>query len=131
MPYKLDTSDLITIAMSAARVMPARVELSDGSSRPDPNGRQAMHKITGLPVYQVDAVIPGAADDPKSRMTAITVKVASATPPQVTPGLPVRFDGLAITVYTDSRTNQAAISWSSDGAETVVPAPAGRRAEAA
>jgi hypothetical protein len=115
--------------MSDARPAPARVELSDGTTRTDPNGRQATHKVSGLPVWQIDVVIPGAAGDERSRMTTATVKVGCAHKPQVTPGMPVRFVNLAVLAYVDQQTGRAAMSWSSEGVEPA--AVAGRSADKA
>lgn len=113
--FPIDSNRLTLIAMSGARPAPARAELSDGSSRVIP-GQQATHKVSGLPVWQIDAVIPGDVADERGRMTTLTAKVACAARPDVTPGLPVRFVNLAVLAYvgTDGR---AAMSWSADGVE--------------
>ena len=122
--FPIDSDRLTLIAMSGARPAPARAELSDGSSRVIP-GQQAVHKVSGLPVWQVDAVIPGDANDERGRMTPVTVKVASATRPDATPGLPVRFVNLAVLAYVGND-GRAAMSWSAEGVAPAAPAGRGR-----
>lgn len=126
MPYPIDSSRLVIIATSGARPAPAMAELSDGSMRAVP-GEQAKHKTSGLPIYQVDAVIPGDATDEKSRATPVTVKVATATKPEVQVGMPVRFTNLGLVAYV-GRDGRAALSWSADGIEPAIPARADRAA---
>lgn len=113
--FPIDSTRINLIAMSGARPAPARAELSDGTSRVVP-GQQAMHKISGLPVWQVDAVIPGDANDERGRMTPVTVKVATTVRPEVTPGMPVRFTNLAVLAYVGND-GRAAMSWSAEGVE--------------
>lgn len=117
---------LTIFAMSGARPAPARAELSDGTSRVIP-GEQATHKQSGLPLWQCDAVIPGDATDEKSRALNLTVKVASATKPDVQPGVPVRFENLAVIAYVDGN-GRAALSWSASGVQLVAPARGERAA---
>lgn len=111
----VDSSKITILAMSGARPMPARVELSDGSSRVDPNGAQATHRVTGKPIFQIDCVLPADPDDPKARMLTFAVKVACDERPTVTPGLPVRFIDLAVLTYSDQQTGRATLSWSATG----------------
>lgn len=125
--FPIDSNRIALIAMSGARPAPARAELSDGSSRVIP-GQQAVHKVSGLPVWQIDFVIPGDADDERGRMYTATAKVAAAARPAVTPGMPVRFSNLAVLAYVDQGSGRAALSWSADGVEPVAVAT-GRRTE--
>lgn len=112
----VDASRLpLVLAMSPVRPALARVELSDGSTRPDPNGTQAMDKITGLPQYLLDCVIPS--EDEGGRMTTINLKIASATRPSVTPGTPIRLIDAAVLAYVDQQSGRAALSWSCTGVE--------------
>lgn len=130
--FPIDSNRLVLLAMSGARPAPARAELSDGSSRVIP-GQQATHKVSGLPVWQIDAVIPGDATDERGRMTPVTVKVACHVRPDVTPGLPVRFVNLAVIAYVDQGSGRAAMSWSAEGVEpaTAATGPRGRTENAA
>ena len=127
MPAIPVASDKLTvIAMSGCRPAPARATLADGSSRVIP-GEQAMHKVSGLPLYQLDCVIPGDGTE-QGRMLTFTAKVASATRPEVTPGLPVEFVNLQVLAYVDQGSGRAALSWSADGAKTASAARSADRA---
>src|SRR4051794_38450299 len=83
----VDSTRIVLIALSGARPMPARVELSDGTTRIDPNGAQATHKITGARLWQIDAAMAADPADERGRAVNMTVKVATNERPMVQPGL--------------------------------------------
>jgi hypothetical protein len=127
MAIPVDTNKITILAMSGARPAPARAELADGTTRVVP-GQQALHKVSGLPVWQIDCVLPADAADEKGRMTTFTAKVATTEKPIVMPGMPVRFVDLMVLAYVDQGSNRAALSWSASGVE---PAHAARNEKAA
>jgi hypothetical protein len=118
----IDTARLALIAMSGARPGAAFAELSDGSTRRFVPGQQGTDRATGLPLWEVDAVAPAAADDERGRMTTLTVKIAAQyAPDDVTPGQPVRFVDLEVRPAVGKRDGKLALYWSASG---VAPAAA-------
>src|SRR4051794_41962251 len=91
----IDTTKFRPLALSGARPGAAFAELADGSTRFVP-GQQGTDRDTGLPVWEIDAVAPAAADDERGRMTTLTVKIVGQHAPAVTPGMPVAFEGLEV-----------------------------------
>ena len=120
MALPIDTNRFALIAMSGARPGAAYAELADGSSRFVP-GQQGVDRDTGLPIWEIDAVAPAAADDERGRMTAITVKIAAQHQPSVTPGTPVQFVDLEVRPAVGKRDGKLALYWSASGV-----APAGK-----
>jgi hypothetical protein len=116
----IDTSRFHLIAMSTARPGAAFAELADGSMRFVP-GQQGVDRDTGLPVWEVDAVAPAAADDERGRMTTVTVKIVSQHAPQVQVASPVVFTDLEVRPAVGKRDGKLALYWNASG---VVPAAA-------
>jgi hypothetical protein len=110
----IDNTRLALIAMSGARPGAAFAELADGSTRFVP-GQQGTDRDTGLPIWEIDAVAPAAADDDRGRMTTLTVKIVGQHAPSVTPGAPVQFVDLEVRPAVGKRDGKLALYWSASG----------------
>ncbi len=108
------------IAMSTARPGAAFAELADGTTR-FVAGQQGVDRETGLPVWEVDAVVAAVADDDRARMTTLTVKIASQTAPQVAIGQPITFTDLECRPAVGKKDGRLALYWTASGVAPATP----------
>lgn len=117
-----------TIPVDAARInlistgkviaVPAWVVMSDGSRRPDPNGRQEMDEATGLPLWRVEVIMPADPGDERDKTDVTEVTVAAKDQPDPGSfGEVLTFEGLTVSPgYLNRKTNQlTAPRWAGTG----------------
>lgn len=115
--YPIDTARVRLISTGNVTAVPAWVELSDGSRRPDPNGRQETDDA-GRPLWRVEVITPADEGDDRDRTAVAEITIASPDQPDPgTFGELLQFDGLSVTPgYLNKRTGQVtAPRWSADG----------------
>ncbi len=79
--YPVDAERAVMISTGAVSPVQVWVELSDGSRRPDPSGRQES-SADGRPLWRVEVVTPAVEGDERDRTEVITVTVASHARPE-------------------------------------------------
>lgn len=93
---KIDTDRTDLRSTGVVSPVPLWVELSDGSRRPDPNGRQAIDE-QGRPRWVVELVAPADEKDERDATTVVKVEIASHDRPDAGPfGAAVKLDDLAM-----------------------------------
>lgn len=113
---KIDTDRTDLRSTGVVSPVPLWVELSDGSRRPDPNGRQATDE-QGRPRWIVECVAPAADDDERDQTSVVRVEICSHDRPDPGQfGALVRFDELAMsTPYVRKDGKLSAPMWSATG----------------
>lgn len=115
--YPIDANRVRLVSTGTVTPVAVWVELSDGSRRPDPNGRQEVDE-QGRAMWRVEVIIPGDDDDERDRTGVAEVTVASKDRPEVGGfGELLHFDGLMVSPgYVNKRTGQLTVPrWSADG----------------
>jgi hypothetical protein len=123
--YPIDASRVRLISTGTVSPVTAWVELSDGSRRPDPNGRQDKDD-QGRLLWRVEVIMPADEGDDRDKTGVAEVTVASNQEPD--PGAfgdLLQFEGLVMSPgYLNKRTNTlTAPRWSAEG----IARPAGAR----
>jgi hypothetical protein len=106
----IDGQALTLVATGKYRAVPKYAEIADGSRRAVPGSQET--DGTGTPLWAVDVLLD---DDDSDRAQAVSVKVASASEPQLPKYQPVQFVGLTCTPYVDRNTRRVALSFSASG----------------
>ena len=115
--YPIDTDRVNLISAGVVSPVAKWVELSDGSRRPDPTGRQDVDD-QGRALWRVEVIAPADEADARDKTSVVEVLVASAERPEPGPlGTPVRFEGLVMTPgYVKKGTSVITPArWSADG----------------
>lgn len=124
--YPIDSNRVRLISMGNVSPLPAWVVLSDGSRRPDPNGRQDQH-ADGRALWSVEMIAPADTDDDRDRTEVVQVTVASNDRPDAGSfGETLSFTGLSVQPgYVNRRTGALTTPrWTADA---VAPARNGAR----
>ncbi|KAA1004410.1 hypothetical protein FVA95_29135 [Pseudonocardia sp. EV170527-09] len=115
--YPIDTDRVTLISTGTVTPVAKWVELSDGSRRPDPQGRQDTDEH-GRGLWRVEALTPADQDDERDKSAVVEILIASHDCPAVgSLGQPLHFDGLVMTPgYVQRKTGQLTPSrWSAEG----------------
>lgn len=113
----VDADRVRLISTGNVAPIPVWVELSDGSRRPDPNGRQEVDE-QGRGGYRIEVIMPGDPDDERDKTDVVEVTIYSKDAPDVGGfGELLRFDGLTCSLgYVAKRTGQlTAPRWTAEG----------------
>lgn len=115
--YPIDTDRVTLISTGVVTPSIKWVELSDGSRRPDPNGRQDMD-AQGRALWRVEVITPADEGDERDKTAVVEILVASVDRPEVGQlGTRLAFEGLVMTPgYVKRGTSQlTAPRWYAEG----------------
>lgn len=113
---KIDSDRTDLRSTGVVSPVPLWVELSDGSRRPDPNGRQDTD-AEGRPRWIVECVAPADDTDERDQTSVVRVEIASHDRPDPGHfGTVVRFDNLTMsTQYVRKDGKLSAQMWAATG----------------
>lgn len=115
--YPIDTDRVQMISTGTVSPVAKWVEQSDGSRRPDPNGRQDVDD-QGRGLWRIEAITPADEDDERDKTAVAEVIIASHERPDSGGfGTPLTFDNLVMSPgYVSRKTGQLTPPrWSADG----------------
>lgn len=115
--YPIDTDRVTLISTGVVTPVAKWVELSDGSRRPDPNGRQETDD-SGRALWRVEVITPADPGDERDKTAVVEVLIASNDRPDAGQlGTRLAFDGLVMTPgYVKKGTSTITPArWSADG----------------
>lgn len=113
----VDADRVRLISTGNVTPIPVWVELSDGSRRPDPNGRQEVDE-QGRGGYRVEVIMPADVEDERDKTGIAEITIYSKDAPDVGQfGDELRFEGLTCSLgYVAKKTGQlTAPRWTADG----------------
>jgi hypothetical protein len=115
--YPIDADRVRLISTGTVSPVTRWVELSDGSRRPDPTGRQDEDE-NGRPLWRVEVIMPADEGDERDKTGVAEITVASKDRPD--PGAfgdLLVFEGLVVSPgYVNKRSGQLTPArWSADG----------------
>lgn len=105
--YPIDTDRVTLISTGTVTPVAKWVELSDGSRRPDPQGRQEIDEH-GRGLWKVEAITPADQADERDKTAVVEILIVSHDQPAVGGfGQPLHFEGLVMTPgYVQRKTGQ-------------------------
>lgn len=114
--YPIDATRVRMISTGNCTPVTKWIELSDGSRRPDPTGRQDVDDA-GRPLWRVEVIVPGDEGDDRDKTGVAEVTVAGDRPDPGAFGDLLNFEGLTMTPgYLNRKTNQVgAPRWAATG----------------
>ena len=92
--WPVDASRLVTLALGVEAVD----EWAETANGRRPTGDQATHEDSGLPLWQVGVMFNDATTGDATG--SAVVQIAAETKPEVVPGQPIEFEGLAVSVWS-------------------------------
>lgn len=115
--FPIDAERVRMISTGTCTPVTKWIELSDGSRRPDPQGRQDVDD-QGRALWRVEVILPADADDERDKTGVTEILIASKDQPDAGAfGDVLVFEGLAMSPgYVNRKTGQLTTPrWSADG----------------